>query len=239
MRQTRAVRITPEGARYAEEIRRALDLMRGATDRVRRAGRNAVAIATTPAFASKWLVPRLVHFQRHCPEVEVRLLTSNNLVDFSRQDVDLAIRYGNGEWPGLVAEALMASELFPVCSPSYLAEHDPLREPADLAAHRLLHLYHDEWPDWFSLAGLKPVAAGGAFFSDAGLLTQAAIEGQGVALGQSVLVAGDVAGGRLLRLFNIGLPAAHCYYLVSPRQGGLEPAAQSFRDWLLGTVADA
>ncbi len=233
LRGPHTVQLTPAGTAYAESVREALGQIRHATGHLLRSRRRELNLATTPAFASRWLVPRLIHFQRRWPEIEIRLSTSNTLLDLAGQQIDLAIRYGGGNWPGLYARHLISTLLFPVCSPSYLAEHGPLPGPEALTGQRLLHLEHDEWPAWLAMAGISPLPeAGGAYYPDAGLLTQAALEGQGIALGQSVLVNHDLRAGRLVRLFGLALPGQYSYYLAWPRH--LRPSAHAiaFMDWL-------
>ncbi len=237
-RHGRGVVLTAAGRAYLEALTPALERIEAATERVVQAERTGiVTVSTTPSFAAKWLVPRLAGFQVRHPEIDVRLSTSNALADPAVEDVDVAVRYGPGRWPGLEVHPLMETELFPVCSPALLEGASPLREPADLRHHTVLHLMADDWPRWFAAAGvpeLAAVAERGPRFSDAGLLTAAAVAGQGVALGQRVLVADDLAAGRLIAPFSVTLASTHAYYLVCA-PGELErPKVSAFAAWIHG-----
>jgi LysR family glycine cleavage system transcriptional activator len=234
-RHARGVTLTSAGRDYADALASALDLVAAATERLRYAERaGQLTIATTPSFAAKWLMPRLIGFQTKNPDLDVRLSTSNALVDLARQGVDVAVRYGGGRWPGLEAELLMPTELFPVCSPTLRDGEPPLRVPADLAGHTMLHLMIDDWAEWLEAAGIESIdTRRGPRYSDAALLIQAAVAGHGVALGQYVLVADDLAAGRLVEPFDLRIPGDKAYYVVAP-PGMLErPKIRAFRDWLL------
>jgi LysR family transcriptional regulator, glycine cleavage system transcriptional activator len=226
--------LTRAGTDYATSITVALDQIAAATERVRTAdGTGTLTISTTPSFASKWLMPRLIRFQSKHPELDVRLSTSNALVDFKLHDIDLAVRYGKGRWPGLLAELLLETDRFPVCSPALRDGPVPLRRPKDLSKHTMLHVKIDEWAEWLSFAGLGQMAwSRGPQYSDAGLVTQAAVEGHGVALGQRVLVADDLAAGRLVEPFKLRMPGEAAYYVVT-LPGALDrPKVRAFFEWL-------
>lgn len=136
----RAVSLTEEGAAYLPAATQALDGLASATARLMRDGDSrSLTVTTLDSFAAQWLMPRLKHFRLRHPEIDVRILPSDGLVDFNRQEVDMAVRYGAGQWPGLVAIPLMTEEIFPVCSPALLEGPHPLRRPEDLAHHALLH----------------------------------------------------------------------------------------------------
>ena len=159
------------------------------------------------------------------------------LVDFRREQVDLAIRYGKGRWPGLRADWLMAEDLFPVCSPVLLTGDRPLRTPDDLPQHTLLHvnLYPDEWLLWLTAAGLPAsLARGPGLTFDLGLMAlQAAIDGLGVALGRTPFAAADMAAGRLVAPFDIVLPSDAGFYAVAPEAAADAPKVAQFRQWLI------
>ena len=158
-RRARGVELTAAGADYARTVATLLDQLALATERTRRADQaGRLTLATTPSFAARWLIPRLTGFVKSHPEIDVRLSTSNALADFAHQDIDVAVRYGNGRWPGVKAELLIATELFPVCSPAFRQGSQRLRTPADLLPRSLLRLTNDElptqWPRWLAAAGL-------------------------------------------------------------------------------------
>jgi LysR family glycine cleavage system transcriptional activator len=211
--------------------------LRLATDRLlRKDNDHVLTISTLASLAAKWLLPRLSAFQEAHPGIDVRITTSTGLVDFKSGDVDAAIRYGRGQWPGLRADWLMADQLFPVCSPSLLSGSKPLRCPEDLANHVLLHTTNndDDWRLWLTAAGLptdisKPH---GVTFDLILLMVQAAIDGIGVAIGRTSYVQDDIAKGRLVVPFKIALPADAGFYLVSPEGRADSPKLAAFRQWL-------
>src|ERR1700756_3428670 len=140
IRKNRALALTPQARDYLPGVRAAFNDLRLATDRLLRKDEdNVLTISTLASLAAKWLLPRLSTFQEAHPGIDVRITTSTSLVDFKGGDVDAAIRYGRGNWPGVRAQWLMADELFPVCSPALLKGDKPLRCPEDLANHTLLH----------------------------------------------------------------------------------------------------
>jgi LysR family glycine cleavage system transcriptional activator len=239
-RRARGVELTAAGAEYARSLGLLLDQLALATERARRTEEpGRLTIATTPSFAARWLMPRLAGFLELHPEFDVRLSTSNTVADFARQDIDVAVRYGTGRWPGLKAQLLLTAELFPVCSPSFRQGSRPLRAPADLQPRTLLRLAMDDWPRWLEAAGLAGRRAEGPQFSDAGLLTQAAVAGQGIALGQSVIVADDLAAGYLIEPFRLRIPSGMAYYLVAPAERFRSRNVMAFHGWLRREIAQA
>src|SRR3989440_9185674 len=158
IRQNRSLALTQQAQEYLPGIRAAFNDLRLATDRLlRKDDDHVLTVSTLASLAAKWLLPRLTAFQEAHPGIDVRITTSTNLVDFQRDNVDAAIRYGRGQWAGLRADWLMADELFPVCSPALLQGDKPLRSPQDLAHHTLLHSsggYDDDWRLWLTAAGL-------------------------------------------------------------------------------------
>src|SRR5271165_1662477 len=156
-RRTRELRLTREAAAYLPAVQAAFEGLRQATARLQRPNRDALlTVSTTASLAAKWLVTRVAAFQDVNPGIEVRITTSAHLVDFRREEIDLAVRYGRGHWPGLRVRWLMAEDIFPVCSPALLRAAKPLRQPADLVHHTLLHATasREDWQLWLTAAGL-------------------------------------------------------------------------------------
>jgi LysR family glycine cleavage system transcriptional activator len=242
VRQNRALALTPQARDYLPGIRAAFNDLRLATDRLlRKDNDNVLTVSTLASLAAKWLLPRLSAFQEAHPGIDVRITTSTALVDFRSGDVDAAIRYGRGQWPGLRADWLMADQLFPVCSPALLAGNRPLRCPQDLADHTLLHSsggYDDDWRLWLTAAGLPanisklPGLSFDLFF----MTVQAAIDGLGVAIGRTSYVESDIAKGRLVVPFKIKLPDEWGFYLVSPKASADTPKLSAFRQWLTASI---
>ncbi len=200
----------------------------------------SLTVTASPSFAAKWLVLRLHRFQEQHAEVDVRLSATDEVVDLSKGDFDIAIRYGTGHYPGLDVELLFTNEVFPACSPQLLAAGPPLRIPDDLRHHALIHDQAVErdplaptWPMWLKAAGVKDVAAtAGLSFNNMHLALDAAIAGHGVVLAHSTIAAADLATGRLVRLFSLALPDLFAYYIVTA-PGALErPKVRAFRHWL-------
>jgi LysR family glycine cleavage system transcriptional activator len=205
----------------------------------------SLTVTASPSFAAKWLVLRLHRFQERWAEVDVRISATDEVVDLTKGDFDIAIRYGAGHYPGLDVELLFTNEVFPACSPQLLAAGPPLRIPDDLRNHALIHDQAIErdplaptWPMWLKAAGVKDVAAtAGLSFNNMHLALDAAIAGHGVVLAQSTIAAADLATGRLVRLFSLALPDLFAYYIVTA-PGALErPKVRAFRQWL-GEEAD-
>ncbi|MDR3469603.1 MAG: transcriptional regulator GcvA [Xanthobacteraceae bacterium] len=239
-RRNRSLALTPVATEYLPAIRAAFQDLRLATERLRGRGTDRVlTISTLASFAAKWLLPRLAAFQELQPAIDVRITTSMDLVDFRKDDVDAAIRYGRGQWPGVHATWLMADDLFPVCSPALLSGPRPLRGPQDLAHHALLHTsgFGDDWRLWLTAAGLPATAARPGLTFDLSLMTvQAAIDGLGVAIGRTSYVKDDIDNGRLVVPFDIALPADAGFYLVSPKPAGKTPKLAVFADWLVSAA---
>lgn len=242
IRQNRALALTPEARDYLPGVRAAFNDLRLATDRLLRKDDDKVlTVSTLASLAAKWLLPRLTDFQERHPGIDVRITTSTSLVDFQRDNVDAAIRYGRGQWPGLRADWLMADELFPVCSPSLLRGDKPLRRPEDLRNHPLLHTSStnsDDWRLWLTAAGQPADIARhpGITFDMIFMTIQAAIDGIGVAMGRTSYVQDDIAKGRLVVPFKIALPADAGFYLVAPEGHREAPKLAAFRQWLIAAT---
>ena len=242
VRQNRALALTPQAREYLPGVRAAFNDLRLATDRLlRKDNDHVLTVSTLASLAAKWLLPRLSAFQEAHPGIDVRITTSTNLVDFKSGDVDAAIRYGRGLWPGLRADWLMADEMFPVCSPALLSGDKPLKCPEDLAHWTLLHSsggYDDDWRLWLTAAGLPTdISKQPGLTFDLILMTvQAAIDGIGVAMGRTSYVEADIAKGRLVVPFKITLPVDAGFYLVSPEARADTPKLEAFRQWLKASI---
>ena len=238
IRQNRSLSLTPEAAEYLPGVRAAFNDLRLATDRLlRRDDDHVLTVSTLASLAAKWLLPRLSAFQEAHSGIDVRITTSTSLVDFQRDKVDAAIRYGRGQWAGLRADWLMADELFPVCSPSLLQGTKPLKCPEDLRDHVLLHTSNansDDWRLWLTAAGLPTDISKqpGVTFDLLFVTLQAAIDGIGIAMGRTSYVQDDIAKGRLIVPFKIALPADAGFYLVTPQGRADSPKLSAFRSWL-------
>ena len=242
VRQNRSLTLTPEASQYLPGVRAAFNDLKLATDRLLRKDQDHVlTVSTLASLAAKWLLPRLSAFQEAHPGIDVRITTSTGLVDFQRDNVDAAIRYGRGQWPGVRADWLMADEVFPVCSPALANGTKPLKCPEDLRDHVLLHTSNansDDWRLWLTAAGLPANLSKqpGVTFDLIFVTIQAAIDGIGVAMGRTSYVQDDIAKGRLVVPFKIALPADAGFYLVSPQARADSPKLSAFREWLVTSV---
>ena len=243
VRRNRTVLLSEAGQAYLPALRDAFDMIDQATDRLlRRDETEPLVISSTASFATKWLVPRLAGFQALHPEIEVQLSTSFELVDFQRDAVDAAIRWGLGKWPGLSVERLFGQDLFPVCAPSLVKGRTGLKQPADLARATLLHTTtaRDDWRLWLTAAGVKGVdPARGPVLDQLFTALQAAIDGVGVALGHTQMVERDIAAGRLVQPFDLTLPIEAAYYFVVPPSALKRRKVKAFHDWILSQTETA
>ncbi len=231
-RNGRRVSLTAAGRHFADRVGAALRDIAEAAQFIRRSERDHVlTISTLPSFAARWLLPRMGRFMEQHPEMAISVHTSLSLVDLERDEVDLAIRLGGGDWPGLEAQKFLDDEFFPVASPRFNEGRLP-RRPADLGKFRLMRSVAAPWAPWFRAAGVKLDEPRGPVFSDAALLLQAAVDGRGIALARRSIAEDDLRTGRLVRLFNVALPAHGANYLVWPK-GKLSANAALLRDWLL------
>ena len=244
-RAKRAIFLTDAARLMLPEVREGFELVASGLSRARaHRVRRHLVVSITPSVAAKWLIPRLGRFATRHPDIDIRLNTTTRLIEFSREDVDIAVRYGGGNWPGLEVIKLMSEEVFPICNPKLLKGGHPLRTASDLRHHTLIHddsmppdSAFPEWTAWLEAAGATGIDATRGLHVNASLLAiQAAIDGQGVALGRSVLVHDDLATRRLVKPFDLRFPLRFGYYIVHPRKPQPDPALQAFKRWLCAEV---
>jgi LysR family transcriptional regulator, glycine cleavage system transcriptional activator len=241
LRQSRRIELTEAGRVLLVPTQQAFRLLTDAVARVRGADRSKIlSVSLLPSFAALWFVPRLGRFRARQPEVDVRISATPRLADINRDECDVVIRYGLGDYPGLHVEHLLTDDLFPVCSPKLLKGPVPLAKPADLAHHTLLHdELRQEWQLWMRAAGIDGIdISRGPSFSLWDLAFQAAIAGQGVALGRSTLVGEYLNSGKLVKPFHISSHSRFGYYLVCLRERAQEPKILAFREWLHDEIAE-
>jgi len=240
-REPQCLVITEAGREYLNVVRDALDRIAAGTDRMlQRQSAGVLTVSTSPNFASKWLVHRLGRFAEDHPTIDLRVSAALNHVDFAREDVDVAVRHGEGAADGLDCNRLYTEELFPVCSPDLLRGPHPLKTPADMVHHPMLHLDHrDDWTRWLDLADVtRTDVSRGLVLNQASMIIDAAVDGQGVALSRTGLVARDLIAGRLVRPFKLALPVSYAYWIVCPKATANLPKIVTFRDWLLREAAE-
>lgn len=235
-RETQRLVLTEAGRNYLEFVRDAFDRIAVGTERLLQGqSANVLTISTSPNFAAKWLVHRLARFAAANPGIDLRISASLHHVDFAREDVDLAIRHGDGQFNGLHVAELCREELVLVANPKFLNGENALRRPADLANHTLLHINdRNDWTRWLAAAGVENVdVTRGPIFNQASMALDAAVNGQGVSVVRSALASWDLKTGRLTRPFTLSLPVTYAYWIVCPKAVAQLPKIVLFRKWLL------
>ena len=240
-RLNRRLVLTEAGQLYLPVLREAFDRIHAGTQQLYKEDDSGpLRVSSIPSLAAKWLLPRMSRFRDRHPDIDVMISANNKLVDFTDDSVEMAIRYGMGDYPGLQTDLLLSDEVFPVCSPSLLEGPNPLRKPEDLIHHTLLHdevSRQDESPDWRTWLRTAGVAGvdwnRGPGFSDSSMVIDAAAAGQGVALAHRWLAAADLEGGRVVQPFGPVVPSKFSYYVVCPLAVADRRRVRLFREWLL------
>ncbi len=235
-RERQRLIITEAGRDYLAVVRDALDRIAVGTERLlQRQNAGVLTVSTSPDFAAKWLVHRLGHFAEAHPSIDLRISASLHHVDFAREDVDMAVRHGDGNWPGLETVQLCNEELFAVCSPKLSAGRARLDKPADILKFPLIHLNNRmDWTKWLRTVGIADGdVMHGPVLNTASMAIDAAINGQGIALARSALAAWDLINGRLVRPFAKALPLSKTYWIICPKAVSNTPKIVTFRDWLM------
>lgn len=244
-RLTRRVALTESGLALLPGLTEGFDRLASAVDDLRAADRQGrLTVAVAPSFAAKWLVPRIERFNQANPDIDVLIMPGMQLSDFRTDGIDVAIRYGRGDYTGLISEALFEESITPMCAPALLRGERPLRVPGDLAAHTLIHDDSltvigplPDWAMWLRLAGAEAVdATRGPRFLYSDHAMSAAIDGHGVILGRRSLARPDIAAGRLVCPFELSLPIDFSYYLVRPDVATPRPKVERFRAWVLAEI---
>lgn len=246
-RLTRSLRLTVAGQAALPTLIQGFDKLAQGVEQLRAHCESGVlTISVSPSFGAMWLMPRLERFRSLHPDIEIRIDGTDRLVDLTRGTADVAIRFGPGGYSGVRVDHLLTPINTPVCSPALLNGENPLREPDDLRHHTLLHIdwsdVETSWRMWLLAAGLPDIEpTRGPHFNLENMAVQAARDGQGVALVADVLVADDVAAGRLVHPFDPGFsrPFNFCYYLLSTIDGADLPKIAAFRDWVLAEARSA
>jgi LysR family glycine cleavage system transcriptional activator len=239
-RERQRLIITAAGRDYLAVLRDALDRIAVGTERlIQRQNSGVLTVSTSPDFAAKWLVHRLGRFAEAHPNIDLRVSATLHHVDFAREDVDLAVRHGDGTWPGLDVVRLSTEQLFAVCSPKLLAGRNRITKPSDVLKFPLLHLDDSNaWARWFEAAGVEGAGhSHGPVLNRASMVIDAAVDGQGVALARTTLAAWDLLSGRLVRPFAETLRLSKTYWVICPKATSKLPKIATFRDWLLAEAA--
>jgi len=240
-RERQRLIITEAGRDYLAVLRDAFDRIAVGTERlVQRQTSGVLTVSTSPDFAAKWLVNRLGRFAEAHPGIDLRVSATLHHIDFAREDVDLAVRHGDGSWAGLDVARLSTEQLFAVCSPKLLRGRQRISKPADVLKFPLLHLDdRKDWARWLEAAGVANAElAHGPVLNRASMIIDAAVDGQGIALARTTLAAWDLINGRLVRPLAETLRLSKTYWIVCPKATAALPKIKTFREWLLAEAAD-
>ncbi|CAM4103281.1 transcriptional regulator GcvA [Vibrio neonatus] len=239
-RRNRSLLLTEEGQSYFLDIKDIFTSLSEATDKVlERSEKGSLTISLQPSFAIQWLVPRLADFNAQEPDIDVRIKAVDMDEGSLTDDVDVAIYYGRGNWPGLRADKLYQEYLVPVCAPSLLDGHKPLNSLSDLSSHVLLHdTSRKDWKQFVREHQLNTINVNyGPIFSHSTMVLQAAVHGQGIALGNNVLAQPDIEAGRLISPFDEVLVSKNAFYVVCHEKQADVGRIATFRDWMLSIAA--
>lgn len=247
-RLTRSVILTETGQMLAVELREAFGIIGKAFNRVaHKSTNNVLTVSTTTSFAEKWLLPHLPDFNDQFPEMDVRVFSLDKLTDFISDGVDVAVRFGRGDYPGQISESLSENSYLPVCSPDLITNSKPLKDFSDLKNCTLIHTHWlqeaqaaPSWEQYFKAANIGNFdCAKQLSFSVETVGIRAAIEGQGVALAHEMLITNDLASGALIKPLgdSIKVSSKFRYYIVYPDEAEMSTKVALFREWLLSEVA--
>jgi len=250
-RKNRQILLTDEAQLCLPLLSQGLDKLSQGIDIIReQSSDKPLTITASPTFASRWLLPRLTDFQKQFPDIDVRIEASNLLADLINDDIDVGIRFGDGDYAGLETDYLFSQNVIPVCKPSLIEGKNGIRTPGDLKHHTLLHASgdffvmddntHIDWEMWFATVGVNDIdAKHGLHFSQYNLLIEAAIRGQGVALVGDKVIDDELKSGQLVKLFKeTDIPLSFSYYLAYPNSKAKLPRVNIFRKWLLDQVKE-
>ena len=241
-RTAQGVHLTPEGRDYAQRVRESLNGLASATASLR--GENLagpLVIAATPAFTSRWLLPRLADFTKAHPGIELGIIPNDAPLAFPKDGTDILIQYGSRPAAGYTVEPFLSTTRFPVCSPDWLAREGRPERPEDLAKRGVLRdVYGDSWSEWFAVAAEEPPKEiKGPELSHCEMTLRAAKEGQGVAMAYGALIERELNRGELVRLFEAETPGRVIYSLTYPESAANQPRVAAFRNWVFGQQARA
>jgi LysR family glycine cleavage system transcriptional activator len=248
-RTSRNIRLTPSGALLLEAVAEALNTLQRGVSRASRMARNSahLRISTSARFATNWLLPRLPRFRADNPTLELTFDIADDIRDFALDDIDVAIRFGTGNYERARSDRLFDTVIAPVCSPKLIESGARLEEPRDLFHYTLFHvdwkadgMVWPNWRMWMAAAGVNDFDDTRCVgFPDSSHVVQAVIEGGGVGLADLNMIANDLADGRLVRVLDIGISVApeYAYHLVYPESSSDDPRIIAFREWMLTETA--
>lgn len=238
-RERQRLVITEAGRDYLVVVRDAFDRIAMGTERlVQRQSTGALTVTTSPDFAAKWLVHRLGKFAEAHPEIDLRVSATMHHVDFASEDVDIAVRHGTGDWPGLDVMRLCQELLFPVMSPKLITRRS-IKHPRDILKFPLIHIGdRRNWASWLEAVGVEHAASSqGPVLNRDSMAIDAAVDGQGIVLARTTLVSWDLLNGRLVIPLAASLKLQKTYWIVCTKTASKLPKVTIFRNWLLREVS--
>ncbi|OIO67873.1 MAG: transcriptional regulator [Zetaproteobacteria bacterium CG_4_9_14_3_um_filter_49_83] len=243
IRLPKGLKLTAAGSKLLPQLTLAFDGIDQAIDSLQQDQRNKIlTVSMLSTFAMRWFIPRLYRFRLLHPDIEVRISTSIELVDFNKEDIDCAIRSGQGTWRGTQSLRLLDEQFAPVCSPALISSEQPLSTPQQLSKHTLLHskLRPNDWQTWLTSVDLPNLKGAQQLeFETRNFAIAAAIRGLGIAIIDPLLVEEELKDSRLIQPFKHTMPSSRAYYLVWPENRPPSPELSAFRSWLLSEVGIA
>jgi len=237
-RRSRRIQLTDQGHYYSRLVSRSLDLIEAGTVELMssKAGKGTLSVGMLPTFGTRWLLPRLPSFQKLYPDVSVNVVSSDGDLDFTRERIDIAIRFGHGEWSDALVDPLMSEEVQVVCSPLLLDDDNPLDTPSDIARYRLIDhsTRPNSWEHWFRSVGAEmPQINWGPRLEHFFMIIEAAKAGLGMALLPTFLIEEELRTGTLVAPFKSRVSGPGAYYLITPQTKAGLPRVMAFRRWVL------
>jgi len=245
-RKHRSIKLTTEGQQLFEAVTRGLDEISGCVSKLRTPSETPqITVAASVAFSYFWLMPRLERFSEAFPNIDLRVLASDQMVDLRQGDADVAVLYGEGDWDGVETHQLFGERVYPVCSPAYLRNHPELKQASDIPDQTLLHLDGGgtiwgavDWRTWFAHQGItEHPARRGIRLNSYPMVVTGAETGRGVALGWSYITDPMLADGRLVCPTGTPLETKYKYYIGACPDAVSQPAVSAFLDWVLKEVS--
>ncbi|TBR41746.1 transcriptional regulator GcvA [Marinomonas agarivorans] len=242
-RSKRRVTLSDAGKEYLAPISAIFTQLEEATTELmdKKNSGGVLKLSVAPAFLSRWLMPRMESFQDQYPDVQIEIIESTTNVDFDATQIDMAVYFGDGDWPGLEKHFLRNASLAPVCNPSLLKPNQPIRTPDDMRFYPLLHVAKrkHEWNEWLTQNGYNPKQfLRGLMFSNGALTASAAVQGLGIALVDPSFIASEIHQGSLRVLFNQHLITESAFYLVYPNDHAVSSAMKAFQKWIIEQMAE-
>lgn len=236
-RTKRKVILTEAGESYLKPIKAIFEQLENATSELKSQQKSgSLRLAVAPAFLTRWLMPRMERFQSRYPDIQIEISSSIGLIDFSANDVDMAVYFGTGDWDDVEAYYLRPARIAPVCNPRLIKPDQPINTPEDMRFYPLLHVTKrkDEWHDWLKQHDLDPTLfRRGLMFSSGSLTAGGAAQGLGIALSDPELVMPEIEAGTLKVLFDEHLITNRSFYLVYEKRRSVTSAMLAFKEWII------